>query len=689
MAEDTSDAIDMPGKEEEEPGKNGLLDLIDEAMKAVNDDDNDLAISKCHEAIKIDPEAAEPFFLLGLIAKNLGETGRAISLLETAHQMDPNTRDYADTLGVMYTKTGQLTDGLYFAKLATALEPHPLFSVRLPPSLKDIPGAIATATPSTHRVEAMRLFNVADYRRSLKECELEIRLNNARQDVYVLLARNAIHLRKYNQAVGALQAAVQLDEDDAMALALLANALLHLGRYAESEAATKRAMRMAPTDAEIYGTAMNALLRGPSVDHDAMKSLAIEFSKRFRESIDDEFMEPVAKEENEPISVGFLSNAFYRATDHDLYQGWFAKSDEKRVGYRGYQQSVPVDSVTTTFQAGCEDWRAIYKVDPFTLSLTLQTEGLDALVDISGFDGPTRMSLPAMVNCPVRVGVAALPEPGLAPGITHILSDEVLEEGDRLSLLPGQKCVTVEGSLLAREPFEGLTRAETCPVHEKGFLTFGGVLSLDRLTPDCAILWGEVLRNHAGSKLLLLDAEKASDDTRAKVREYFALAGVADRILLPLDEVPAAPETLEEITAALSPVQPAQIQEIDVLLDTCPINGRAEICQSLWMGVPVVTLRSARRFGLLGASILTAAGRVNWIADDRQSFHSIVDSLVKDIGVLVSERERLRTAITESVLFDVAGARRSVREALSRTCREAREKGSPGEPEPQPSDRTE
>jgi len=689
MGEDTPEAMNMPDEEGGETRKNGLLDPIDEAMKAVNDEDNDLAISKCHEAIKFDPDAAKPFFLLGLIAKNLGETGRAISLLETAHQMDPNTQDYANALGVMYTKTGQLTDGLYFAKLATALEPHPLFNIRLPASMKDIPGAIAAATPSTHRVEALRLFNIADYRRSLKECELEIRLNNARQDVYVLLARNAILVNKFNQAVGALQAAVQLDENDAIALALLANALLHLGRYAECEAAAKRAIRMAPADAETYGLAMNALLRGPHLDHDAMKSLATEFAERFREAVDDEFMDPVAKEPGEPISVGFLSNGFFRATDHDLYQGWFAKSDDRRIFYKGYQQSVPVDSVTTTFQAGCEDWRAIYEADPFTMSLTLQTEGLDALVDLSGFDGPTRMSIPAMVNCPVRVGVAALPEPSLAPGITHLLSDEVLEEADRLSLLPGQDCVTVEGSLLAREPFEGLSQAEICPAAEKGFITFGGVLSLDRLTPECAVLWGEVLWNHAGSKLLLLDAEKASDDARAKVREYFALAGVADRVLLPLDEAPAAPETLEEITAALSPVQPAQIQEIDILLDTSPVNGRAEVCQSLWMGVPVVTLRSPRRLGLVGASILSAAGRVNWIADDRQSFLSIVDALVTDIGVLVSERERLRAAIADSALFDIASARQSVREALYRICREARDNQPPREPEPQPSDRTE
>lgn len=676
-AKDTPETTNTPIQEEDEPEPSELLSLIDEAMKAVNAADYDTAISTCHDAIKFDPKAAEPFFLLGLIAKNFGEVGRAISLLETAHEMAPNTRDYADALGVMYTKSGQLTDGLYFAKLATALEPHPLFSIRLPRALSDIPAAIASATPSTHRVEAQRLFNIAEYQRSLKECELEIRLNRANQDVYVLLARNAIHLRKFNQAVGALQAAIQLEIEDAMATALLANALFHLGRFTESEAAAKRAMRLAPNDPEVYGMAMNALLRGPRFDHEEMKSLASDFADKFRESFDDEFMEPVAKHEKEPFTIGFLSNEFFRGTDHDLYQGWFAKPDDRRIRYNGYQQSVASDQVTTNFQSGCDQWRTIYDVDPFTLSLTLQSEGLDALVDISGFDVETRMGLAAMIGCGARVGVFALPEPGLAPGITHILSDEGMEEADRLALLPDQSCITIDGSLLTREPFEGLSQAEACPAKEKGFLTFGGVFALDRLTPECAILWGDVLREHPGSKLLLLDAEKASDAARAQVREYFSVLGIADRILLPLEEVPAEPETLDEITAALSPIQPSQLYEVDILLDTSPINGRAETCQALWMGIPVVTLRSPRRLGHIGASILTAAGRINWIADGRESFLSIVRSLAAEIEILSSERDRLRNTIIDSSLFDVGRVARSVRDTLLSIARESRARSVP------------
>jgi len=660
---------------------------LEQAIEAANNENYAEAIEICHEAIKSNPAAAEPYFLLGVIAFICGDEGQAISMCETAHRSDPNTAEYAKALATIYTRVGQLADGLYFAKLFPSLEPHPLFSARMPPRLRDLEGAFAAASPSTHSIEAQRLFNIADFERALLECTAEIRLNPNSYRVYVLMGRTAIILKRFNQAVGALQAAVQIDPDDGMAPALLARALVGLGRFDEAVAAAKRAIELAGDDAEIFVQAMNALQLCPLFPLSDLQSLASDFTDAFNEENMVAAPDPFEGDEKSPTRIGVLSNRFFRTAGHDLFANWFSIPKRPETQYLGYQQSVHTDVMTTTIKNRCESWREIYNLDPFTLSVTLQGEELDVLVDVSGPDGETRLTTSAMQPCRVRVGAFAAPEPGLLPGVSHVLSDEFLEPGDRAALLADQQCVTISGTLFSQPPFTGLAQNTSLPAREKGFVTFGGMLDLTLLTPECATLWAKVLHSVPDSRLLLCGGDTASAPVRARVREYFSIAGVADRILLPLsdehdDSGPSTPldenqedengSTLEKTLAALAPVRPQQLREVDIFLDTFPVCCRSELVQALWTGIPCVSLRGTRRPGLVGTSILGAAGRVNWTAADKSEFAAICSYLASDLDALEAERESLRNNIAETPLFNPAETASNVRDLFDRLARQAR-----------------
>jgi protein O-GlcNAc transferase len=668
--EDLPTSLSVPATEEPEPD-NLLFKILEEAMQYANAGNHNDALTKCHDAVKAAPSAAEPYFLMGTIAFICGDEGQAISMCEVAHKVDPTAAEYAEALATIYTSVGRLADGLYFAKIATSLEPHPLFSKRMPPRLKDLNSAYLNASPSTHFIEAQRLFNIGDFERSLYECTAEIRLNSDNLKVYILLGRTAIILGRYSQAVGALQAAIQLDPKAGIAPALLARALVHLGRHGEAIAAGKRALQQDDTDAEVYAQAMDAMLRCPSLSGEVTRQWAIDFQTRFdaeNDPVDSDRADPDA-----PLKVGFLSNAFFRTSGCDLYQGWFQISPAKGMEYAGYQLSVNPDTITTTIKQGCTSWREVYDLDPYTLSFTMDAEELDVYVDLSYLDGDTRMAVGGMKPCPARVGAFALPEPGLAPGVTHVLSDEILSEGDVAALLPGQECVSISGSLFAQEPYSGLSQETPCPAIEKGQVTFGGIVDLAYLSPECATLWADVLHAVPQANLLLCSPHEMADEVRARVREFFSIAGVADRVLLPIDDVEEEIDELEAFHNAMSALPPAQMREVDVFLDTSPVNCRRELCQALWMGVPVVSLKGDRRPGLVGASILSAAGRLNWVAESREAFIEIASSLVSDTEILDRERRALRENIESSMLFDSKATAMNVRNALTDIARQSRQ----------------
>ncbi len=73
------------------------------------------------------------------------------------------------------------------------------------------------------------------------------------------------------------------------------------------------------------------------------------------------------------------------------------------------------------------------------------------------------------------------------------------------------------------------------------------------------------------------------------------------------------------------------------------------------MGCPVVTLPGDRHASRVGASLLSAVGRAQWIARDWPDYVRIAAELATDRAGLVRERTDLRGALRRSPLLDHAG----------------------------------
>jgi protein O-GlcNAc transferase len=646
---------------------NPLLASIEAAMLRMNEGDLDGALAECEQAMKSNPEAAEPYFVMGVVAIRCGDRGQALKMFEAAHRLDPETREYCEALGVIHSELGKLADGLYYAKLAMGLEPHELLSRRMPGSLRDLAAAYLKPKLSMHRIEAERLFNIGEYELARRECEAEIRLNPRNGHVYFLLGRINHALGRHEQAVGAYQAALHLAPEDNMILARMARSLVAFGRFIDASAVARQALRQAPDDPEVFAVAMDALLRCPHLELETCRELALEHRRRITANLADELAPPPVAASGK-VRVGVLSNAFFRTPDVRPILAWLKGGDRAPVAFRGYTASPAKDVVTTGLRSLCEEWRDIYDLDPFTLGITLRSEELDVLVDLMVPDGHTIGGVAAMEPAPVRISALALPEPSLMPGVTHVLSDETLAEVDRATLLEGQQLLEVPGTLFACEPCGQIPQDLPPPHVGAGHVTFGGVADLARLTPDCAALWAEVLQSVPGSRLLLCAPQPPSSGVRSRLVEMFSNVGVADRLLFPTEEA-EAPRAGDSQYLPL-----AQIEGIDVFLDTTPISGERELPECLWAGIPVISLMGERRLGAIGASILAAARRVDWIARDREAFVRIATGLATDPDVLTEARANLQASIANTRLFKTSELARNIAGALKQAGEAARQK---------------
>ena len=63
--------------------------------------------------------------------------------------------------------------------------------------------------------------------------------------------------------------------------------------------------------------------------------------------------------------------------------------------------------------------------------------------------------------------------------------------------------------------------------------------------------------------------------------------------------------------------------DIDISLDSFPWSGHTTACESMWMGVPMVTLRGTTHAGRMAASTIIHAGKPQWVAEDHDQFVAI------------------------------------------------------------------
>ncbi|MEQ8740008.1 MAG: hypothetical protein RID59_15865, partial [Hoeflea sp.] len=110
-------------------------------------------------------------------------------------------------------------------------------------------------------------------------------------------------------------------------------------------------------------------------------------------------------------------------------------------------------------------------------------------------------------------------------------------------------------------------------------------------------------------------------------------------------------------------VDPDYWNSIDVFVDVGRRASPIVIADSLWMGVPVLSLKGQRPFDRLGASVVYTAARPGWIADTQEDLIKLTVDTLSDIDALSETRKNLRNEMRQALLFNPEPHVRSVERA--------------------------
>jgi len=597
------------------------------------------AIDNASDIIAKTPDRSEGYFALGVIAYSRGDSQKAMDLFNTAHKIDPEYREYVDALSVLYTQNGNLAEGLYFAKLSTALEPNPLLENLLPDNLSDYFRSLSETRPSTHYVIAMAAFNSRDFRAAAEECEKELAFNRGHESACRLLAKSSIELGNFPRAVEAIKGAIALAPDIAENFTVLGDALIHLGEFSEAIEAFRVALSLDTVSLE---TATAACYGTRFLDN---KLIAVQSEFReelFRragivpEDLDSTLIRP-PQEGQRRNRIGYISNSLFESELGTRIQTLLSFHNRASFDVYLYQMSMARDSVNVDVTVHATSAREIYELDDDVVATIIENDQIDVLVDLCGYSEGNRLGVIAQSTAPVKMGYLQYPYGLDVPGVNFILSDGITAKTDQEALGEGQKPLVLDYGLVAIRPFPAMQDIQELPAKKNRFITFGGTCDLARITPALAKTWIKILDAVPDSRILLGNVPVIPAPVQTRIKKLFVKH--AQRI-----------DFLEE---GDSPLERQEFfHRIDVLLDTSPVSGELSLCEALWMGVPIITLNGKRRTAQMGASILYSAGKPEWVFSSEKKMIDGIISLTKDRKALAKIRTSLRDKVSGCVLYN-------------------------------------
>jgi predicted O-linked N-acetylglucosamine transferase (SPINDLY family) len=313
-----------------------------------------------------------------------------------------------------------------------------------------------------------------------------------------------------------------------------------------------------------------------------------------------------------------------------------------------YSAGAATDEVTRQVRSRADVWRDAASMSDAGLAETINRDGIDVLVDLSGHSGVPRLAVFAQQPAPVQVTwLGYLSTTGMTR-IQYRLCDRHTDPPGMTDRFHTETLVRLPDSQWCYRPVVSVDCSDAPPLRRNGFITLGSFNDVSKVSPSVRGLWAEILTRLPDSRIVFAGVPQGP--ARDGLIRDFEGAGIAAGRITIAPRVGIA-EYFRSFNA------------IDIALDTAPYGGGTTTCDALWMGVPVITVPGTRSISRSAASILTTVGLPSWIASTPEHYVRLAVEFAREEPVLAKLRKSLRRMMRESPIMDETGFARGVEAA--------------------------
>ncbi len=678
-------------KEAEQSYKNALgfdvdnIWVLDNLAHVLYDQGHFSEAKDCYEKVlKIQPDFVAAHIGLGAVAKALGQLQDAEDSFKRAIEFGAEFEAYSNLADLLHA-SDRLAEAEACLRAAISAHPDSLDAiVKMAVYLKTV-GRLSESIPyfiqalsidKSRKDVHLDLGLVKAELGSSTEAELHyqeaIKLDSEYWQAYNNLGL-ILHKENRNQeAEVAFDKAIMLHPDDPLIYSNLSIALSALGKIKKAEEVLKKAIEINPTyvnahinlctnyiaqgrleeaeyecfEALKYDPASNKarsnllFAMNYSGHHSAEYRLqqALEFDKVVTSKVEQAYTSWHSHPDGRRLRIGLMSGDLRQHPVAYFLENWVRNVDFSQFELTAYLTDIREDAFTGRLKPNFAYWKSLVGLTDQAAAELIHDDGIDILLDLSGHTSGNRLQILAWKPAPIQVSWLGYFATTGMKCVDYFIADEVGVPAahyahfvEKIKYLPDTRlCFTAPHVAVDVSALPALTN---------GYITFSSFQTLAKAGDDVLALWAEVMLALPDAKLRWQCKSFGDADVTADMVARFAKLGIsADRLTL--------------LCSVSREAYFVAHHEVDVILDTFPYPGGTTTCEALWMGVPTLTLAGDSLIARQGASMLSAAGLADWVAETKVDYLNAALALCSDLSQLANLRAKLRAQVLASPLFD-------------------------------------
>lgn len=487
----------------------------------------------------------------------------------------------------------------------------------------------------------LALFKDQKVSNSILFFEKAIILDDKFYDAYINLAKAYKANSKYSGAIkilSKLQNVSSSQLDKASALSMLAQCYIHVGELSKGYDIYEESLKLSDESIDTFKNYIFSYNYNENFNFDKY----IEIISRYKKSLKfnkENFNNFKSFDINKKLKIGFLSADFKKhAVGYQIYGVLKSFSFLKNFEIYLYYNDTKEDDLNLQFKSISCSWNDIKNLSDIELLNKIRSDGIQILVDLSGYTSGNRLEVFMQKAAPIQVSWAGyLSSTGLKE-IDYVLADPyVVTKTEENKFFEKVFRLNHAWSTLT---YPELVEVNNCTAAFKNkYITFGSFNNISKVNIKVINLWSRILVKNNSFKLYLKCSQFNDEEIKKKYQALFLEKGVfADQLIF-------EPDTERKILFE-------SYNNIDIALDTFPYSGGTTSLEAAWMCVPILTKAGNSFLSKCGESININLGLNDWICKDEDEYFEKAINFSLDIDKLQLIKNNLKINRDKIKLFD-------------------------------------
>jgi protein O-GlcNAc transferase len=568
------------------------------------------------QAIEAMPGLAEVHNNLGNVLSSLEKPTEAEKAYREAIKLNPGYSEAYFNLGIIFLDRGKLEEAKYFFREAITFKP-------------DYPEAYNNLG-NVYFCQKDKDQAIINYQKAIS---LKADFKGALYNLGGVLASQF----RIEEAELCFNKAIALDPKYADAYTNLGNIFLARGEINEAIAIYNKSVSLKPEGLTTISNILLALQYKENLSQREWKAALDRFAEECRKARQKSEPKDFPRHPGRKIKIGYSSPDFRFHSCAWYIEPLLASHDKEKFAIFCYSDVNDPDQMTAKLRDYADVWHETTDYTTGELFELIKKDEIDLLVDLAGHTAHNRMPVFALKPAPVQVNWLGFPASTGLDTIDYKFSDKWLNPENSKEYF-SEKLWYLGDTVHCYRPPDPSPPVAELPFNRNGYITFASFNNLTKISEFTIKLWAAVLQQIPGAKLILKAALSSSKTVQERLTGLFSTQGIEpDRIIF----TPSFSNTFDHLN---------YYNEADISLDTFPYNGATTTLESLFMGVPVISLTGERAASRYGLSFLAVTGLGELAANTPEEFVTKTVSLANDQERLAGFRNSLRERLLSSVL---------------------------------------